>query len=173
MNIQKREIDNPYFDPRYAESRDNPRTIEVPYNARESSIAAMYAREQISYEQFAAAERFRMIYEKSGQGGVRALDWTKERVDGGRVTDGLPASRIDALTELKALEKVLGRFSYKLCVHIVGERKGIKETASEILGSNPPKGEVEKYGWLLRQSLDVLAVEWGFKQAGHLTMTGA
>ncbi len=173
MTIQTREIDNPWFDPDYAESKSNPRTIEVQTNTRESSIAAMRARGQIDDDQLEAAERFRKIYEMSGQGGVKALDWTKERVDGGRVTDGLPATRMDALTQLNGLEKVLGKFPYALCVHIVGERKSIKRAAMDMRGGDLTKDEIKNFGWLLRQSLDSLAILWGYKEPGRLTKGGA
>lgn len=162
-------IDNPYFSPDHRESRDNPRTIEAEINIRESSIATMLARKHIDEVQALAGNRYRSIYEAAGQSGTRALDWTVERVDGGRVTDGLTARRMDALTEYGRLQRVVGQLGGSVLDRVCGERMSLSEvvvlTRGADLSRSQRQEEAEFLGKLLRRNLDILADWWGYRKA--------
>lgn len=139
-------------------------TVTVQVNIRESSITQMRARDQIDEAQKVAADRFRAVFERAGLAGVKAMDTTRERVDGGRMQGNLSDTRLDAARELSVLARELGKIGYPVCVLICGERLAIREMARRMLGRPAKKRELDYYGRLLRDHLDILCVFWGYKK---------
>ena len=165
-----REVDDPSFNPAYSsKAAGNRPTIDLKYHAGESSIGLMHARGQIDDAQMVAANRFRGLHERAGFRGVQAMDPSKERVDGGNCHDGLTDAKMDAAKDLKLLSAELGKIGYPVCVYIAGEGHGIAESAGIILRSKPSQRQIDYYGRLLRDSLDILCYYWGYKQPNHLT----
>lgn len=90
-----------------------------PSNLNEHPLEGLRSRKVIEGFQYAAADRFRGDYQKSQIGPCGAVE-IKERVDGGGVTMGLPAYRLDALHRVKraldACNTVSRLFILDICV---------------------------------------------------------
>lgn len=158
-------VSNPFFDPGYADSRANPSQIPVTINTRESSIATMFARRQISEKQKIASDRFRSLYEAAGYTGTSALDYSVEVVDGGKApSDGLFQTRVDAVSELATISTELGKIGHEVIIRICGQGCTIAETAAILLRKNPTKADREYYGRLFRDNLDLLCQFWGYSR---------
>lgn len=158
-----RNVADPHFDPATS-AKKQADMVTAQVNIRESSIAQMRARDQIDEAQTVAADRFRAVFERAGLAGVKAMDTTRERVDGGRMHGNLSDTRLDAARELSVLARELGKIGYPVCVLICGERLAIREMARRMLGRPAKKRELDYYGRLLRDHLDILCVFWGYKK---------
>jgi len=163
FELAERQVADPHFDPAYEKQ---PRTVAVAVNIRESSIAQMHARGQIDDAQQVAADRLRAVIERAGLCGARGLDPTRERVDGGRRNDGFTEARLDAARELTLLARELGKIGYPVCFLVCGERLSVRELARRMLSRPAKQRELDYYGKLLRDHLDVLCFHWGYKRVG-------
>ena len=89
------------------------------YNTAEHPLSGLYARKVIEGYQYMAGERFMADYQKSQVGPCGAVE-VKERVQGGGVTMGMPAYRLDALHRVKraldACNTVSRLFILDICV---------------------------------------------------------
>lgn len=145
-------IENPYRD-----TQPNAQFIEAKVSIRESPAAWMFSHGHLDTAQLRAANRFRQLYERAGGGGPRAMDTTKEPVDGGNITDGITDSKTDAAKELHRARQKLGNDdAYELVERVCAERLWIKDI------------EVTKYRRTraannLRSNLTVLAEFWGYQ----------
>lgn len=88
---------------------DRQSQITVARSLRDDTLGAMYARKQIDGVQFDAGRRMQRYYELSEIGTVKAIDPTKERVDGGVAVDVMTGLNQHAMKEISRLEGVLGR----------------------------------------------------------------
>ncbi len=76
--------------------------IRVTRNVRGDPLGALWARRQIDEHQFIAGRHWQHLLEEAGTAGVRALDTTKERVDGGALSfEGLTDRQRRAARELR------------------------------------------------------------------------
>jgi len=162
--LVEREVADPGFDPAYSTS-GKVETVTVLVNVRESSVAQMHARGQIDDAQKVAADRLRAVFERAGLSGVKAMDPTRERVDGSRTRDSMTDTRLDAARELSVLARELGKIGFPVCVLICGDRLSVREMAQRMLGRPANKRELSYYGRLLRDHLDILCFHWGYKEA--------
>lgn len=166
VELVEREVADPHFNPAYSRAK-KPETVTVQVNIRESSIAQMHARGQIDDAQQVAADRFRGVFERAGLAGVQGIDMTRERVDGGQGHTGYTDTRLDAARELSGLSRELGKIGYPVCILMCGERLSVREMARRMLGQPAKKRELEYYGRLLRDHLDLLCFHWGYKSKGR------
>lgn len=166
IELIERDVADPHFNPQQSKAK-HPETVTVQVNIRESSIAQMHARGQIDDAQQVAADRMRAVFERAGLAGVRGMDTTRERVDGGRMNDGFTDTRLDAARELSVLARELGKIGYPVCVLVCGERLSVRDAARRMLGAPAKKRELEYYGRLLRDHLDLLCFHWGYKKKGR------
>lgn len=133
----------------------------VTRNARGDPLGALWARRQIAEHQFAAGRRWQMLLEQAGAAGVRAHDPARERVDGGaRKPDGPSDGQLIAARELRRVERALGTKPAAVLRLVLAEGLSIAEVA-EAMGMPSARGR-DRLGWLVRLSLDELAVGFGY-----------
>lgn len=125
--IQYQEVDNPYFAPEHAAGRTNPKKVTAAINVRESAIETLYARGQVDQAQKRAADRFRAIWEAMGGAGARALDYSREVVDGGGAVEPIKDHQLNAGQELNRCRKLLGARGYDLVCKVCGEGYALGE----------------------------------------------
>lgn len=157
-------IDNPWFSYDHHESAANPRKIAAVANIRESPLTWMHEQRYRSGEdkgeryiddtQFVVGSIFRMLYEKAGGTSIKAMDTTKEPVDGGFVTDGLTDTRFKAAKELMFVRAKLGDAGYKLVEQVCGQCLWISQI-------EPTKHYQRLAGERLKECLDTIAILWG------------
>jgi hypothetical protein len=126
---------------------------------------------QISDSQRIAAEAFRMHYEQAVLGGSRAIDYTKERVDGGLPAEPLTEAAQRATQWLLevARDSGCGKTGYAILTHVCGEGRGVTETAKLFRGSGAPAG-MQGNGWVVGvivASLEALIQHLGMEAVGR------
>jgi len=103
---------------------------EAPVNVRESSIDHMHSRGRIDEAQKLAGDRFRRLWEKAAVGSNKAMDTTKEPVDGGGIGDPISDDLVKASVELSRVMRELGPTGSQLLIALVGEGKRVEDVAA-------------------------------------------
>ena len=105
--------------------------IKVTRSLRDDPLGSMHARELITQDQFVAGRHFQTALELTEIGAVRAIDFTREAVDGGNLSGGFRASNQyqRATWDLRAAKEELGREGYLLCHEVLGKRQSISDIA--------------------------------------------
>lgn len=154
--LQSVVIDNPFFQRGYTESPSNPTKIRAAVNIRESGIEYLYARKFIDEAQKRAADKFRGLWEAMGGSGAGAIDYSREKVDGGRTPDPISAAQVNAGRELALVKQHLGDYGYRLIGYIAGEGYTPKELCTTAW-------QRKVMSAMMRTFLDQLAEFWKFK----------
>lgn len=147
-------VDNPNWRPEREGEKAFPRKVQMPVNVRESAIATLAHKGAINPAQAAAADRFRAYWEATGSG-ARAIDFTREAVDGGRGPQDITDRQMSAGLELKACRALLGEHGYNLVRMCAGERMSFHDFCTT-------RRERETAADMLRIHLTSLAERWGF-----------
>lgn len=120
----------------------------------------MLSRREIDQAQAKAGAMLRDAHELVGATGMRAVDFMREKVDGGRRGHGLADSVLLAARRLRQAEALLGWQAYRLVVCIVCQ--GCPGT---IIAEQSAVGVDRRVvQWQLRSGLEQLAVLWGLAQ---------
>lgn len=145
--------------------------LRVIRNVREHPVSHLHARGVLSESQRIAGEAFRSNYERAVLGASRAIDYTKERVDGGLPAEPLTESAQRATQWLNdvARHSGCGMRGYAILTHVCGEGMGMEATARLLRGSGCPGGR-QGIGWvqaLLVDSLERLIQHLGMEAVGR------
>jgi hypothetical protein len=105
-------------------------SIKATVNVRESSIDHMASRGRINASQAEAGQRFRKLWEKAAVGRNKAMDTSREPVDGGGVGDPISDDLVRASYELNKVLRIAGQAGAQLLIAIVGEGRRIEEVAA-------------------------------------------
>jgi hypothetical protein len=103
---------------------------QAQVNVRESSIDHMHSRGRIDASQKLAGDRFRKLWEMAAVGQNKAMDTSKEPVDGGGIGDPFTDDLIRASQELSRVMRELGPVGSKMMVALVGEGQRVEDVAS-------------------------------------------
>lgn len=157
--------ENPLWSKDHDGAKSNVRFINVPVNTRESAITALAARGAIDKAQESAAERFRRAWEALGGSGAKAMDYTREPVDGGVSVEPITVRQLSAGQDLKQAQKALkeahGDYAYRLVGYVCGEGRSIHELTET-------RRQRDTMTDLLRMYLDVLAGLWNYAGKGSV-----
>jgi hypothetical protein len=134
--------------------------IEVMRSLRDDPLAGMFSRAQIDDAQYRAGRQWQSFHEQSAIGALGAIDPTKEAVDGGRMRDVLTDKQAKAIMELRRIEPVLGMEGAALVRDVLGARMSIAVAAAR--RGCMSEAEAKYIGRRFRESLETLAVHWGF-----------
>lgn len=150
------DVDNPHYEKAHHGEKWNPDKIKAARNLRESTFSALKGRGVIDGPQVSAALKFLRHYEALG-GGAQAMDYTREPVDGGGVTDPISNRKIDAGNILEDARKHIGSRPYSIVERIIGEGY----TIAQISKDHRERTTNADY---LKHALDDLAALWGINQ---------
>jgi len=151
--LRAKEVANPVYMPAHDGEKWNPRKVPALVNVRESAVASLEARGQLDECQVKTADAFRAYWEATGGVGARAIDYTREYVDGRGAIDPLPERRLTASEKLRDAKTHLGWRNYDLVAKVCGEGRSFRELATS-------RRERDTMADNLRSSLDDLAVLW-------------
>jgi len=154
MELQPAYVDNPYWRPDLEGESSIPRKIRAAVNVRESAVGTLAARKLIDEGQAEAATRFRKHWEATGGAGAQAMDYSRDKVDGGQIADPIDVMQMQAARRLAEAERVLGVRNYELVRRVCGEGAAMTEIFTE-------KRDRLTATDNLRASLDDLARIWG------------
>ncbi len=164
VEIATKTIHNPLWSRDHYGDRTNPRFVTAAINPRESGIVTLAARGLIDEAQEQAADRFRSIWETLGGSGAKALDYTKEPVDGGGFSDPISIRQIAAGKELKVVSEALrsehGEYAYRLLTYIAGEGRSVYELTDT-------RRQRDTMTDNLRTYLSFLAYFWGYSNSAQ------
>ena len=145
-----RQIEKPEFISTIMEKK------KVWLNIRESRLMYMFHRKLISWEEYEAGSRYRLMCELQGGGTGNTL---KERVDGAG-TDFM-SMQIGAAIAIAEVDAELGEKNAKLMKLFCHENYGIIEIA-HMLGKSE-----RNTSFLIHEGLSRLAVYYGYKKVRH------
>lgn len=133
--------------------------ITVLRQTRCDPLGRLHAHHQIDDAQYQAGRRYERDRELAERG-ARAIDPTKEAVDGGRLPEPLPVSQIEATARLVKVHAALGRVMHSTLDGVLSAGT-VESMAIQIFNRHGARW-ANHYGKLFRDALDVLAVEYGF-----------
>lgn len=139
---------------------DRTAKLRVLRSLRDDPLAGMHARQQIDDAQLAAGRLWQRYHEHSEIGGARAIDPTKEAVDGGRFKEPDISRMSKALVEMKKARLELGKFGASLMYDVLARRMSIAEVAKTRMMHR--QREVDFLSMRFRECLNTLAKCWGF-----------
>lgn len=145
--------------------------LRVVKNIREHPISRLAHNGQLSESQRICAEVYRGKYERAILGGAKAIDYSKDRVDGGLPVEPLSEAVQEAVEWLNdcARNSGCGKAGWAILTHVCGEGRGIQETARLMRGSGVPGGRAGD-GYVLGvliASLEALIQHLGMEAVGR------
>ncbi len=134
--------------------------LKVLRSIRDDPLAGLHSRQQIDDAQLAAGREWQRHFEGAAVGQIRAIDPTKDAVDGGRFPDPLTDKFSKSIKELELAAIALGHEGAALVMDILGQRISIRDAAEK-------RGLFTKSGWeytgrRFRECLESLARLWGY-----------
>ena len=150
------EIDNPLYQAAHDGKSANPRKIQAAYNYRESYVGFLFGKGTISEADKRAGDRVRQAFETMGGAGAQAIDYSRTKVDGGKIADPISVRQLEAGATLREVHQRLGPEGHDLVIKLCGECRWPKDLS--------PSGERQRYySMRLRECLETLAIHWGFR----------
>jgi hypothetical protein len=133
--------------------------IVVLRSTRDDPLADLHARHMIDEAQYHAGREFQRHFE-AVESGARAIDFTKEAVDGGRNYEGITDARMRSSDMLTIAYEKLG-LNGQVIVHEVLVHNLTRKQMAESRGLSGKRWE-EYIGMRFRECLDTLALVYGF-----------
>jgi hypothetical protein len=106
--------------------------------------------------QYKAGRAYQGDYERAERG-ARAIDPTKENVDGGLAIDPLPLSQMTARNKLVEIERILGHYLVRILQAVL-----IHGAKLESLAPSQTREDRVQIGRTFRMGLELLACHYGF-----------
>jgi hypothetical protein len=131
---------------------------------RNDPLGALHARKQIDEAQYHAGRAFQLDFE-TAERGPRAIDPSKEAVDGGRMPEPITEAMRKAVARLNRVHGILGQSGASIAHDVLIGRMSLDRVAAK----REMKTEAErKYlGRRLREGLDDMALVYGFAGKGR------
>jgi hypothetical protein len=131
--------------------------INVIRSVRDDPLAGMHSRRFIDDAQFAAGRHWQQCWEDSEIGQVRAIDTTKEPVDGGGAScTPFTDKQREAFRELQLASVVLGYEGDMIIREVLAQRMSLKDVG---LKHHRPKKFI---GQRFRECLESMAKLWSY-----------
>ena len=154
------EIENPNFQRVHAGTSANPRKIMAAYNPRESYVGWLFGKNLISEAEKRAGDKVRQAFEAMGGAGAQAIDYSRTKVDGGKMQEPIAVYQLEAGRVLQDCCAALGPQGHDLVIKLCGECRWPKDLS--------PDAHRQKFiSMRLRECLGSLASHWGFQTKVH------
>lgn len=131
--------------------------IIVAQSMRDDPLGRLHCRGQIDDAQYNAGRDMQSFYERAEVGNVKAMDTTKEPVDGGGFPDPINESQWKARDKVLKLELALGKEGASIVRDFLAQRMFIEQIAAKRRMSGDR--EIRYLGRRLRECLESLAKE--------------
>jgi hypothetical protein len=166
-DIRTRKVDNPYLTEEMALAGVGVRRIDAQVNYK--TLYGGFCRFGGSMSQNEAVARFKALAERCEVGGARAIDLTREAVDGGGPDpEFVQMSGADAREEMKRLRKFLGEVDYDRAWHVVVDEWSPKTYAMfRVNGRNVSQVGIDKYKAEMRFIADKMALFMKLATGSH------
>ncbi len=135
-------------------------TIIVMRSLRDDPLAAMHAAGQVDQCQYIAGRHWQKALELSEVGSVKAIDPSKEAVDGGQLADPISEPQKRAIKDLARAARALGMEGEAIIRDVLGAGLTIAKAADR-RGLKDDVGR-RYLGKRFREGLDTLAFQFGY-----------
>lgn len=153
-------VDNPTWEPAKDGVGGVPKKIEVVVNRRHDIVLWLHSRGDIDDAQKLAGDRFLALHEQMDYGS-RAMDYSREPVDGGAAWPDHDVHAIEAAKELAQLREYVGAWDYLLLVRAICHRSSIHSIVMGLYGA-AREADRKYIGRRLRDALEMAAKYWGY-----------
>lgn len=151
-------VENPLWSRSHDGEGWNPRFADATVNARESAIVALWAKSALDDAQYRAGLKLTRLYEQIGATGAKAIDYSREHVEGGRVQQAISDERVAAASEINdafdAVVREHGLYGWRLLGYACGVGLHVRDMTDT-------RRERDTMTDNLRLYLDCLARHWG------------
>jgi hypothetical protein len=130
--------------------------ISVLRSTRDDPLAGMRARGFIDDAQFAAGRHWQQCWEDAQIGQIRAVDTTKEPVQGGPTCTPFTDKQREAFRELQLASVILGYEGDMIIREVLAQRMSLKDVG---LKHHRPKKYI---GMRFREALESMAKLWSY-----------
>ena len=152
QDVAAEEVDDPF---------EEGATILVLRNLRDDPIAAMRSKGYVDECQFMAARHWQRAYELAEIGGARAIDYGKEKVDGGKIPEPtVTDTQARAFADLSKVRAGLGDYGSSIVFDVLGCHMTIQKCAERRMMVRDI--EVNYIGRRFRECLDTMAIIFGY-----------
>ena len=103
--------------------------IVVLRSTRHDPLFDLKQKKQLDQCDYVAGRHWQAAYENSELGAVRAIDPSKEAVDGGRLPEVLTKIQMAGMQDMRAARETLGAEGHQLMVDILGNGWSIRQAA--------------------------------------------
>jgi uncharacterized protein (DUF2342 family) len=93
-------------------------------------------------------------------GNVKAIDPTKEAVDGGQLPESLSEPQRRAMARLTEAARIMGQFAESVVRGVL--RSNVTPSQLAIARGFATRREQLQYGWIFRRALEELAMMYGY-----------
>jgi hypothetical protein len=149
-HLTPKEVDDPY---------EVGGKIIVMRSTRDDPLADLHARHMIDEAQYQGGRAFQATFELAERG-ARAIDFTREAVDGGLMPEPLTEAQRRATKQLVFVYRTLGKNGSDLVHDVLVHNMTRAQVASK--RNLAGKRWEEFYGMRFRECLDCLALAYGF-----------
>jgi len=134
----------------------------VMRSTRDDPLADMHDRRQIDEAQYHGGRAFQRDFE-TAERGPKAIDFTREAVDGGQMPEAITERQRKAGIQLAVVYRALGQDGQALTHDVLVHNK----TRAQVAAARGLSGRrwEEYYGMRFRECLDCLAVVYGYAMA--------
>lgn len=132
----------------------------IVFRSIRDPLASLHASQSIDEAQYQAGRHWQRAYELSEVGGARAIDPTKEAVDGGRMPEMLTDAQLRAFKDLGQARGVLGMVGERIVTQVLGERLSIAKVADRWGFST--ERDRRYIGMRFNECLEQLAKLWNY-----------
>jgi hypothetical protein len=151
QDVVAEEVDDPY---------EPGATILVMRSLRHDPIAAMWKKGHIDECQYRAGREWQKAYEFAEIGGARAIDYTRDKVDGGQIAQPTVSDKqARAIADLTKSAKALGDYGSSIVYDVLACHMTIAQTANRRMMTS--EAELKFIGRRFRECLDTIAIVFG------------
>ncbi len=131
--------------------------LVVWQGTRSDPLAAMRNARQIDECQYLAGRHWQKAYEAAEIGGARAIDYTRDKVDGGQIAQPtISDTQARAFSDLSKARKALGEYSWTIVFDVLGCHMTVRQCAERRMMRSDT--EQRYIGMRFRTSLDEMAI---------------
>jgi hypothetical protein len=164
------EVVDPFEEAEWLDGRraSRPHKVKKVQNLRGDPLGLMHARRQLNSERgddgearYQAGRQWQRDYEAAEISNLRAIDFTRDVVDGGKLADPMSDRRTRAMAALARYDKALGPEGFHLVRDVLGRRLFIHEVV-RARGYSGRERTLNYYADRFRECLETLAKEMNF-----------
>jgi hypothetical protein len=134
-------------------------TVIAFKNEKSDPLERLKQQQDIDEAQYQAGKAYERDLELAEIGNVRAIDPTKEAVDGGQMPEPLSETHRKALVRLREAGRVMGLFAESIVRGVL--QRNVSPAQLAVARGFSTRREQLHYGWIFRRALEELTVVYG------------